>query len=428
MWLYYILDSVATLTEIFGLYVVSVHICKTPRYQSPLWKIALVCVLFLTIWASTWLTTLGVYKIFFLAAVDIICLKIFYITTVYQAIVCYELFILLIAFLPEIMVIPCMQWVYGDAMLIEIDGMNLLRWEVYVVTLCIRMLIFIGVYLLVRDWRYHFGGKDVLVISLSFLIALGSNMITIYDYLNLGILSNLILYMVGVFLTMCFLVNVFYSKNTLCIREQELKNQQTIERMNQQFSYYREKAEDEKRMRALYHDMKNHLLILERQNSQETKQMAADLRRQISDYEDYIHTGNDFLDVIIWDKAKKAKEQGIDFLAVADFSSGDFMEPMDISTIFGNALDNALEASVKLPPVRRLITVKAGRMHDMLMIVFENNAVIEKMNGTSKEDKFLHGFGISNICKAVEKYNGECVIRPENGKFVMKIIIPLPEI
>ena len=100
--------------------------------------------------------------------------------------------------------------------------------------------------------------------------------------------------MVGVFLTMCFLVNVFYSKNTLCIREQELKNQQTIERMNQQFSYYREKAEDEKRMRALYHDMKNHLLILERQNSQETKQMAADLRRQISDYEDYIHTGNDF--------------------------------------------------------------------------------------------------------------------------------------
>ena len=65
MWLYYILDSVATLTEIFGLYVVSVHICKTPRYQSPLWKIALVCVLFLTIWTSTWLTTLGVYKIFF---------------------------------------------------------------------------------------------------------------------------------------------------------------------------------------------------------------------------------------------------------------------------------------------------------------------------------------------------------------------------
>ncbi|MCI9238707.1 MAG: sensor histidine kinase, partial [Dorea sp.] len=196
----------------------------------------------------------------------------------------------------------------------------------------------------------------------------------------------------------------------------------------EQFAYYREKEDDEKRVRALYHDMKNHLLILERQNSAETKQMVSDLRRQISDYEDYIHTGNEFLDVIIHDKAKKAKEQQIDFSAVIHFEDGRFIEPMDLSTIFGNALDNALEASVKMPPEQRLIMVKAGRIHDVLMIVFENHAVIGKMNGTSKEDELLHGFGIPNIRKAVEKYHGECVIRQENGKFVMKNIIPLPEV
>lgn len=144
-------------------------------------------------------------------------------------------------------------------------------------------------------------------------------------------------------------------------------------------------------MRALYHDMKNHLLILEKQNSQETKQMAADLRQQISDYEDYVHTGNDFLDVIIRDKVKKAREQEIDFLAVVDFTAGNFIEPLDISTIFGNALDNALEASVKLSPEQRLITVKAGCIHDMLMIVFENNAVMGKMKGTSKKMNFCMG-------------------------------------
>ena len=100
---------------------------------------------------------------------------------------------------------------------------------------------------------------------------------------------------------------------------------------------------------------------------------------------------------------------------------------MDLSTIFGNALDNALEASVKLPPEQRLITVKARSIHDVLMIVFENYAAAGRKNGTSKEDGFLHGFGIPNIQKAVEKYNGECVIRQEDGKFVMKNIIPLPE-
>ncbi len=428
MWLYYILDFIVALSEVFGLYLLSVHLCKNLRFHSPFWKLLPSFATFGACWITTWLIPLGAYKIFLTSIITITCLKIVYKDSICQSIVCYELYILLAVYLPEIISIFCTQWLYGDATLVEVDGANMLRWEVYVFTLIIRAFVFIGIYMLIRDWRYRFRGKDLLAVSLSFSIALAFNLLTAYAYLNLGILSNLAVYVFIIFLTVSFAVSFLYSKNTIYIREQELKNQQTIERMNRQFSYYREKAEDEKRVRAMYHDMKNHLLILERQNSQETKQIVSDLRRQITDYEDYIHTGNDFLDVIIRDKVKRAKEQEIDFLAVVDFAAGDFIDPIDISTIFGNALDNALEASVKLPPKKRLITVKAGRIHDMLMIVFENNAVMGKMNGTSKEDEFLHGFGISNIRKAVEKYNGECVIQYENEKFVMKNIIPLSEI
>ena len=340
---------------------------------------------------------------------------------------CAEVHLLLVTSLPEIISIPCLQRLYGDAVLVEVDGVNMFRWEMYVFTLIIRALVLIGIHMLVRNWQYRFGRKDTLVVSLSFSIALAVNMLSAYEYLNLGILSNSLVYIINIFLVVSFVVSFLYSKNTVCIREQELKKQQTIERMNQQFSYYQERAKDEERVRALYHDMKNHLLILERQNSAETKQMVSDLRRRISDYEEYIHTGNEFLDVIIHDKAKKAKEQQIDFSAVLHFEDGGFIEPMDLSTIFGNALDNAIEASVKLPPEQRLITVKARSIHDVLMIVFENHAPAGRKNGTSKEDGFLHGFGIPNIQKAVEKYNGECVIRQEDGKFVMKNIIPLPE-
>lgn len=49
------------------------------------------------------------------------------------------------------------------------------------------------------------------------------------------------------------------------------------------------------------------------------------------------------------------------------------MEPLDISTIFGNAIDNAIEASENLPEYKRLITVKAERVRDMLLITIENN-------------------------------------------------------
>ena len=207
--------------------------------------------------------------------------------------------------------------------------------------------------------------------------------------------------------------------------EQAAREAQRLER---QYAYYEEKRKSEEKVRALYHDMKNHLLLLESQDSPETRQMASQLRQQISEYEDYVRTGNDFLDIIVRDKAKQAKENQIDFSAVIHFEKGEFLKPMDISTIFGNALDNALEASLELPPEQRLITVKADCVRELLSIVVENNCAPDKggYRQTSKKDIFLHGFGIRNIRNAVEKYSGQCLIRQEKGCFQMKILLPLP--
>ena len=156
--------------------------------------------------------------------------------------------------------------------------------------------------------------------------------------------------------------------------------------------------------------------------------MAQTLRSQIADYEDYVHTGNEFLDIILRNKAANAREKQIDFSAMVDFNGIDFMEPFDISTIFGNALDNAIEASEKLPEELRLITVRAESIRDMLVITVENHTLPDAspVEGTTKKDRFIHGFGIPNIKNAVEKYGGQCSFRQENGTYRLKIIIPLP--
>ena len=172
--------------------------------------------------------------------------------------------------------------------------------------------------------------------------------------------------------------------------------------------------------------MKNHLLVLEgAQATDETRKMAQELRTQIADYENYIHTGNDFLDIIIRDKAEKAREKHIDFSAFIDFNGVDFIEPLDISTLFGNGIDNAIEACEKLPDEQRVILVKADQVQDFVSILIENNCSDEmKINGnTSKADKFLHGFGISNMKKAAEKYGGTCTTTQANGKFTLKILL-----
>lgn len=158
-----------------------------------------------------------------------------------------------------------------------------------------------------------------------------------------------------------------------------MQTAQRLRYMESQQDYYRQRVADEERIRSIYHDMKNHLLVLE--SSQETaaaRQMAKELRAQIADYEDYIHTGNDFLDIIIRDKAEKAREKHIDFSAAIDISSADFIEPLDISTY-----------------------------------------------RTTKADSFLHGSGITNMEKTAEKYGGTCTTRQEDGKFTLKILLPV---
>ena len=49
-------------------------------------------------------------------------------------------------------------------------------------------------------------------------------------------------------------------------------------------------------------------------------------------------------------------------------------------------------------------------------------------NRTTKADKFLHGFGISNMQKAAEKYAGTCTTTQTDGKFTLKILLPISKI
>lgn len=218
-----------------------------------------------------------------------------------------------------------------------------------------------------------------------------------------------------------YLVSYIYSTVQSEYHTKELQLQQ---------SYLKDRLQEEERVRSIYHDMKNHLLLLEEQtkNSVETSQSIIALQKEIEEYENYYHTGNLSLDIIIREKSRLAREKQVDFSANLHFEYGNFLQPLDISTIFGNALDNALEACEKLPAGERLITLKAARVHDFLVIMLENS--MEKnapASGRTSKDPFLHGFGLSNMKKAAEKYDGQCTAKAEKGIFTLKFVIPIPE-
>ena len=63
MGLYYILDFIMTVSEVAGLYMIYIHLCKNPRFSSPFWKFLPVCVFVCVTWVMTWFSQIGAYKI-----------------------------------------------------------------------------------------------------------------------------------------------------------------------------------------------------------------------------------------------------------------------------------------------------------------------------------------------------------------------------
>ena len=360
-----------------------------------------------------------------MVAITLICYKV----SIHNAVIVMELAYLLITPLSEATGISIMSLLYQGDIMTQVDGVSILKWQIYVFAILLKALYAIIAYHLLKNFKYEIQAKDTAVLSVSFLLVFAVSFASTYGYLNLGESNTLILDVVTSVLGVVFIVQFLYSRNVSYLREQEQRDKAQIAQLQQQYAYYQDKLKDEERIRSIYHDMKNHLLVLESsQGTEATRQMAQELRSQIADYENYIHTGNDFLDIIIRDKAEKAREKHIDFSAFIDFGGIDFIEPLDISTLFGNGIDNAIEASEKLPEDQRVILVKAGQVQNFVSILIENNCAdeVHADGHTTKGDKFLHGFGISNMKKAAEKYSGTCTTTQENGKFTLKILLPLP--
>ena len=143
------------------------------------------------------------------------------------------------------------------------------------------------------------------------------------------------------------------------------------------------------------------------------------------------HSGNPVLDVILTTKMRTCADRGITLTAVADGKLLDGMSSMDIASLFGNALDNAIEATSKLPDKQqRLIRLALYGQGQFTVIRVENyydSALKKDSTGalrTTKRDSSRHGFGVKSIRHIAAQYGGEVTIRTEDHWFVLTVLLP----
>ncbi len=210
----------------------------------------------------------------------------------------------------------------------------------------------------------------------------------------------------------------------------EMEHLQTLYSMQQQ--NYEVLEQSVNTINQKYHDLKYQIAVLKSEASAEESLRYLDkMEQEIKAYEAQNKTGNKVLDTILTGKSLYCQNNWIELTSVADGSALDFMDPMDISTLFGNMLDNAIESVSKIEhKERRLIHVAIARQKGFLRIRVENcfDEKPEFKNGlptTTKSDKRYHGFGLKSIRNTVKKYGGSTTISAENGWFELRILIPI---
>lgn len=182
------------------------------------------------------------------------------------------------------------------------------------------------------------------------------------------------------------------------------------------------------------HDLKHQIRALRTMSDrQEKEEYLTELENDIMIYDTALQTGNRALDIVLMEKALYCKNHKISWTCMADGARLEFMKVEDIYAIFGNALDNAIRAVLKLrDEQKRVISVKIIAQNNILVIqiqnYYEGDLIFE--NGlpvTTRNNKRDHGYGMKSIRYTADKYNGTITVKADRNIFTLQILIPVPQ-
>ena len=138
-------------------------------------------------------------------------------------------------------------------------------------------------------------------------------------------------------------------------------------------------------------------------------------------FEITIQTGNAVTDVIVNDKQKAASKQGVQFQSEFSYPVSDRYDAYDIGIIVNNLLQNALEACEKMNTEERYFFLIEVRNSFDGEIKFDSNTNLPVSD--KEKDISLHGIGLSNVKREVEKYMGDLDIKVKKNEFSVTILL-----
>lgn len=200
------------------------------------------------------------------------------------------------------------------------------------------------------------------------------------------------------------------------------------EHMQQATDYYNQLIEQENQTKKFRHDIKNilialHSMVKENQNDKALLYIE-DLNEVCEQLKPRYNTGNFIADAILSAKDTRAAMQNIN-ISFDGYIPSEKVKDVDMVIVLSNMLDNAIEACEKITG-KKDIEIRSILQKKMWVLYIKNpseevNIINKNHIVTTKQEKMLHGFGLNNIERVAQKYNGNMQLAYKEGYFSSKI-------
>lgn len=322
--------------------------------------------------------------------------------------------------------------IYGD----ELFSLNLKDITV-VLCLCIYLLSYILIYnFAFLILRKRVDSEDVKINNISIILISGLilftdilfNSVVIYNSGGYDFTNTII---VCAYNILCCVMIIYIQLSVVKTKIIEKELQTTSYLLHQAEERFNESKQNIDLINIKCHDMK-HQIREYGGKGKIPEENIKEIENIINVYDSEVKTGNKVLDLIFTQKSLLCQKKNIKLTCLADCTRLDFISEVDLYSLFGNAIDNAIEAVVKIKdPEKRSINLIVRCVCDCLSITLENyyeGKIILDNQGlpiTTKENKDYHGYGIKSIQYLVDKYNGTLNISINEDVFSLYILFVL---
>lgn len=224
--------------------------------------------------------------------------------------------------------------------------------------------------------------------------------------------STILVVLVGILMAKYYYMK--QEKEAILLREQLLEERYLEILKNQQ----------------MVHDMKNHFLLLQKYEKDrrwdELHNYLAEINKGMLTEITRVWTGNTIVDTVLSSKKVQAEKLGIQVVIETEMITVFPFTNQESISLFGNLLDNAIEACERMEGLHKWIFVDIQKKNQLLYIQVENSmeGVIKEKNGkliSEKKEKGVHGYGLKNIHQVVNKYDGVYAYEIKEGRFLTVI-------